>query len=939
MAGTKVADVFIGISADLTQFNSALKGAEKTGATLGTSIRKSFTGAFGGTFKEDMRALVRDLGSGKAGLPNIRAEAGRVGGALKAAFSTASHKVFSASLNGIHKILGTLKSAATNVFKGLFIGAGIAAFQDITRVVSDLVHVIPDLISQGRDYGQMVDNIMDATGATGEQASKLAAAVRFLDPGEVTNLVQLIAQFSKNVLGSAIEPGKLTPVVQEMVKLNLITVDYTGNILKAKGQIANQVEALDILRSGISKLSDGTRKLQLEAMMQGRGGPKVFLDYFRLSDADMAKLEADWKAMGLILTAEQAQLAEDSNREARRLGMSLAGLGMELFTAIGPQLNALVSAITTFITTNLEGIKAFAANAASLVIGFISQIVGATDASKAFTASITGEALQATAAEQNLTLLGGQLDQLDADYAAAQESAVDATGSTKDLTKAYTDQIAAVQALEAAQERAYQKRLKNIQSILDERLATLDATEATLEAARAKQDLAIQLLAAQEDFRKSQTSGEGGTIDFEAEEKAHARILDIQAQQREAARVAGIDAQRTQIEDVKAYLTEVDRIVSESIDKAATLKLLKRLEGALTAGGQPAEGSDAALMLQGVLEAEKRLTQQVANEKKQTELEAKVESLNAQTVAVQSASDKQYQITRTRLLKEIADYAEQVEAERKAEREKLVALQRLEARYGEVFGTEGTATSAMESFRLKGIEVAESLQEVFFGEDGKSGLIKGFQELAAVIGNVASGFAQMIVDITGNLKNLGYVVLAAGAMTGNVGLLATGAAMVAAGTAATGNPLPDPAQSDALYYGTIVPAYKALEKRLDTKPTYDQVAALVDGLGLKIDVRARSAYIDRLLRGNFVAKALGGLAGARGPELSLLGEGGGPEWVINNRALRALTSLNRAPAQALAAVAAGGGSSGGSPVIIRLEIGGKPLIDYVDQGLAYRRRA
>jgi hypothetical protein len=77
------------------------------------------------------------------------------------------------------------------------------------------------------------------------------------------------------------------------------------------------------------------------------------------------------------------------------------------------------------------------------------------------------------------------------------------------------------------------------------------------------------------------------------------------------------------------------------------------------------------------------------------------------------------------------------------------------------------------------------------------------------------------------------------------------------------------------------------------------------------------------------------MIGSGGRGLGLFGALGA-EWVINAPALRALASLNRNPATALAAVA--GGGSGGSPAVIRLEIGGRPLLDYMDEHLEYRRR-
>ena len=957
-SGTTVARLRILFTGDLSEYNAALKKAKSEGDAAAKTL--------GRTFKQALTGLPKDLlvGIHSMTLKSLSEDAKHLGTALKNAFTTAPHKVFTASLNGVKKTLGTLKSAAGDVFKGMAMGAGIAAFQDLTRVVSDLMHMIPDLISQGKDYGQMVADIVHATGASGEDASTLAASIKFLDPGEVKNLVQLTAQFSKNVLGSSIEAGKLTPVIQLLKKAAGLSVDYAGNILKANGELANQVEALDLIRSAISKNADGISKLRIEAMMQGRGGPKVFLDYFRLTDADMVKLKADWQAQGLIITTEQAKLAEDTNREMRRLGNSITGVGMQIFNALAPELNRIISTIADFITSNLNNIKNFVASAASAVLGFVGELMGVTDQMQAFTAGIGGVAPAISAAAQAGALAQSQLDELDAEWlatgkaaAAAEESA---GAATRDTSKAIDDQIAAVQRLDAAQEKVYQREAKRLADIYGAQLLSLDADEKALDAARAKEDLALQLLGAQEDLRRAQTAGPGGTIDLDAQREARAKILAIEAEQREATRVADLAAKRKALEDVKAYIESIATLESASENKKALAKNLATRKAALEAqrvaalaAGDTTGAEQIAARIAAITAAEERTQAAIHNAAKQTALQKQLADIATVTTAVKSATRTQYETTHKNLEQQIADANALVVKEKKALSDRGRAVQH-------ELGPGGVEQGAIESARQAGVKFAKDFKEAIFGapeDNGHGGLVGAFETLGTTIGNVATTIGTLfapLVEAWGNVPDELKGILSGaiiGALVSGGNPIAVFAGAIAGGTLQLAG-IAQGTEKEKESLLTNAAAWVATNPSLDAyKAAMKAVQDALDDPVTSLAARATLLKLMNLLvtayekayfggTGGHSATgqyASGGLAGTHGRERATLGERGA-EWVINAPALRALASLNRSPAMALAAVAGGGGGYGGQPAVIRLEIGGRPLLDYVDQNLAYRRR-
>ena len=201
--------------------------------------------------------------------------------------------------------------------------------------------------------------------------------------------------------------------------------------------------------------------------------------------------------------------------------------------------------------------------------------------------------------------------------------------------------------------------------------------------------------------------------------------------------------------------------------------------------------------------------------------------------------------------------------------------------------------------------------------------------------------AKAIADTVKDLKALGYVLMAAGALSGNIPVILIGAGMVGVGTAADNGNIspwsltPPPEHNAPNAVSWTDPKWQGIVDNLRKLPKGDLVSSAVVAESLSL-LNANMTNADAIAA--FVAagwaKRAGGLAGYRGPEINVLGEGGGAEWVINAPALRALASLNRAPAQTIAAVSGIGGIGGVPPHSHDIVMDGARVALAVDQRFA-----
>lgn len=836
-SGSTVARLRFEFLGDLKGYRESLKTAKTEGdaaaKTLGQSFREALSKApaagFLGGLKQDL-----ELGRSKTLILKDAASA------LKKELGSLSVSALHTGLNGIKNLLGGLKSAAGSVFQGLLIGTGIALFQDLTRVISDVVHVIPDLITKGQAYALTIHDIMVATGGTAEASSRMAATLGFLGES-ASNMSTVFSQLARN----------LPDAEKGLNRLGIATRDSNGGMLDA-------ITIIDNVRSTLAGTANGFDKMtQVIELFGGRGALGKLAEYFTLTDSQMAILTKHFQETGQILTLEQVHLADNMKREWDNIQGVLTGVGATLMTIVGPQIIAFFSTVAQVIQDNAKAIETAVGQALQFIFGLLQGLAGLSGSTQTLTSSL---GLVETVTDPYAISLNNARSALDSFDSSQKTAAV----STMDQTKAIDKQISALSDLDKAQEKTYKTRLKSIQAILDERLATLDAAEAARSLAQQQHDLNEQLNQAQIDLVKAR-AGEKDTktgamvVNAEDVAKAMQAVSEVQQKQADLAHEQAVNAQKANIQSVKDYVDAIDQLVSDSTDKSATLAELKKRAGALTAGGTPAAGSDSALELQAVLAAETRVKQQATNAAKQTKLEAIKEELAA---ARSSGAATRAEDAKTRA--ELVQTIKKIEAQQKAWENQQFVITTFGKVFGSVFkGEESPVQGGFEGARLAGIKFADDVKAAI---GGIGDVINGLIGPDGAIGKLAAMLSSTAADI----KNI--TDLAAGKFK-----------------TPTIRDILGPHLGDLFGY---------TEKNPNGK------YGLIEGRAAGGPITPGRAY--RINEGS----PFEGLFSPKFPNIVV---------------------------PAVPAFPAMGNGAGGSPAIIRIEIGGRALTDYVDEHLSWRR--
>jgi hypothetical protein len=900
--GTKIGDVYFQIGADLAQFNKALKTAESQSETFGQTLRRSFG---------DLGAIVGDVFKRKInigeGFSALKAQAGLLGSSLKSALGSGLQSVFNGSVNVIKKGLSGLASVAKEIGRGFLLGIG--AF-GLTTLVQKMVTAIPDLINQGKEFGQIVANVTQITGAAGERASEFVGVLMLMD-APMQNIVQLMAQFQRNIQ---------TPAVQKaFAELGISIRDSNGNV-------KDSITLFYDLRAAIEKVGIGSQTMGNAQRAMGRGGIKVFDDMIRMSTKDMDSLIAKVHALGLVMSSEQAQLAENMNWTMRQWDLTLSGIGVGLFQALGPLINTTLSALSDWVSSHRQEIVDFFANISASLIGFVAGLFNLNLALQSF-----ADSLDSTVRSQSpalATLKSRENDvitleaQLTAEKKAGAGASKDATRAIDAQSKALDRQAKELQELDAVQEKVYRRALAGINAQLDAQLALMDAEDERRNLADRDKQLMEALRKANEDLNQSQIDllaaqrGEGGKVDADAVAKQMQTVVDAQRAVAEAQTAIADESldriaqkRRDEIAAVKEYIIGLDKIVSDALTKADAMRSLTGQERTLAdqlkaakAGGDTVKAGDIQAQLDAVRATAKRLNQQIANEKKQDTIGALKEQL-AQERSLVSSTTQSITAQRLAAAKKLRDQAATNYQAEVAEQKHLAELwknqSKLSIDYGDTIAGDGGKddTSLAGKFRKVAEESAKWAKSF---KDAISGIVDGLANMASSLLTISGDLGSFFKPITDAY-----------------------------------NALPDP-----IKWMMGISVAKMFDEFQNAMLDMQRKWAKMFGIPPPVDTRP-------LVRGvpaptpspsptpRPTANAAGGIVGAAGRELSWLGEKGS-EFVLNNRVLGALNRLNVAPEMALARVASGSGTA--QPAIIRLEIGGRQLLDYMDEHLEYRRR-
>lgn len=228
-------------------------------------------------------------------------------------------KVLDQASANLNKIASTAEGSIGRV-QGLLAGAGMAApLAYITKAT----------------YGWMaaVNDLEDATGMAGEEASKLLAigsSVGLSAETMQTSFVKMAKSVStaQDAMQQAAAAGKESDDIYS--RFGITIQDTNGKLLPAEQILKN---ILEVHR----KLPNGIEKTNMEMEIFGKKGA-VLNDFLNLSASEVDRLTKKFEKLGLIVGGESSQKWEDLRNKTRELELSLKGLTVQIGDKLLPAL-------------------------------------------------------------------------------------------------------------------------------------------------------------------------------------------------------------------------------------------------------------------------------------------------------------------------------------------------------------------------------------------------------------------------------------------------------------------------------------------------------------------------------------------------------------------------------------------------------------------------
>src|ERR1035437_4383016 len=457
---------------------------------------------------------------------------------------------------GIKGRLGDLLKGG--VFLGVGIELGRLMLKGLETAVTDVINVIPDMIRKGQDFGLTVEDISVKTGASAEAASRFVGTLTYL--GLTTDgLGQSLKTLSVQVVNNEANFDKLGIKVRT----------------SANGPLLDTITILDNIRSYMSKTGNATTNLALATTLLGRSAGSL-IAYLDLTDAQAAALNATMDALGVTMSEKTISDIEGAKRESNLLGLAWQGLSNVLTAEVGPTIRQVLGAAFQFIVDHGAQVRQTLVDITNAALGLMSGLLGMSGITpfqaqldglagssdnatlsfeqwaqqNALTIPVIDTAAEATRAASAANTAATKAIDTQTKALGALDKAQEATYQT--LVKAIEKQTKALADLDKAQETTYQTRLKSIKSLLDERMATLDAAEAARTLAQQQHDLNEQLNQAQIDLAEAQ-AGKNGKVAATPVSAAMEKVADVQNQQAELAHQTAVNQQKDAIKSFKGY--------------------------------------------------------------------------------------------------------------------------------------------------------------------------------------------------------------------------------------------------------------------------------------------------------------------------------------------------------------------------------------------------
>lgn len=724
--GTKVADVWINIQGDLTQYNNSLKQAqsdsEKLNQTLGQQLSQAFRNpqayiAGGGTSPlaglvasiRDDQSLGQSLGQSIQNAIRNGAFAG-VGTEMLTEFTgftrsigtNFAHDVATvggSALNGLlnigRSVFGELKNLAGDVFKGFTLGLGIGSFLALEQVVSRLVGLIPDLINKGQQYAATVQQITLATGASAQEASKWLGIYQLLG-GTATD-------FATKVNRVAVSITTNSKVLKEY---GITTVDANGAQL-------NQIQILEQVRALFETIPDGIGKTDLAVKLFGRNAGNslgAMLNLLSLTPQQFQEAAGAAQAAGLIVDDEAVKLGREFTIAQNNIGNAFTGLGVTIFQTVGPEIISFLDGLAADLEAHAKEIAAFFTNVVNYVLGLIQGLTGISLPLNTLSTQLDVTQQSGNDFTTSIAATQAEIDKETKSLASMKAPLGDTTSGFRDQTRALQDETTAIDAqikhwqdLATAADKALTTQLDGLTKVVDAQLQQLSIQDQIAARAKTAADLAKQGEQAQDALAKATLGVQQAQLDVantqaKIQETAQNDAQAIADAQQGGDPKAIFDAQQKASDDAKQAVIDLANAQQNYLNAIQAVKDAQQgiadNQQAIADNAAKNAEDDRKAQLDGIKTYIQGIAQIAASEDKA----AALRTLHAREAALQAEIDKDKQLGNQQA---VADDELRLEAVVKAAHDVAV---------GEKAGTQITELQAKKNLLAEEIKAVQDAQ-------------------------------------------------------------------------------------------------------------------------------------------------------------------------------------------------------------------------------------
>ena len=481
-----------------------------------------------------------------------------------------------------------------NVFTG--IGQGIGqrvagvAFDAFSQVTGLFTQAVPKALA----YARSIDEIADATGASAEQSSILAGTLNLLGvPTE--GLSTAFKSLSSEVIKSE----------NKFAALGVTVRDGEGNLL-------DMVTILDSTRSKLGQMEDGAAKTAIAVDLFGKQALGL-IDYLNLSDEAAAGAADELERMGLVLDSKTITAAEDADRSMNLLGLTVQGLQITLANQLLPSIINIVNAIRNWVMENREGLLKTLAAVAGAIGGFISGLLGATDAASSFINSLRGTSSAINTNKAGLQAQIAAIKQQIAAYKASGGASGSASGGASKVTAALTRQIQKLKDQRDAIRDVMRAQVEQAKTAFNAMLAGLDATERQYQLDERRKELAQDLADAEQEAADEKIKAQRDLANLRAErDLALAAESDLDKQFQVAIDYA--EREQRMVEQYAEDQTRYEKAVADARANIAKFEAETKRQAAVDAArGQIQAAVDLSQRIQELALSDKDFAKNIAD--------------------------------------------------------------------------------------------------------------------------------------------------------------------------------------------------------------------------------------------------------------------------------------------------------------------------------------